>query len=96
MWVGMEGDRIAFQTSPDSRKARNLERDPRVAISLTDRDQPFAMATVRGRVVERVEGDAAREIIDRLSHKYVGAPFTEPGHIAYLVEPERSWAQAFG
>ena len=54
MWVGLEGNRIAFLTPPRSRKARNLDHDPRVAISITDRDQPFTMAQVLGRVSERV------------------------------------------
>jgi PPOX class probable F420-dependent enzyme len=97
LWVGVEGDRIAFLTSPSSRKARNLERDARVAISITDRDQPFTMATVGGRVVERVEGDAGWAIIDRIAHKYIGAPY-EPriDRVAFLVEPERASAQAIG
>ena len=56
LWVGLEGDRVAFLTDPTSRKARNLERDPRVAISLTDREQPFTMAAIRGRVAERLGG----------------------------------------
>ena len=34
---------LAFLTSPRSRKARNVERDPRVCVSLTDSAQPFAM-----------------------------------------------------
>ena len=38
IWVGVEGDRIAFLTSPESRKARNLEHDPRVSVSTTDTD----------------------------------------------------------
>ena len=33
VWIGLEGNRIVFLTSPGSRKARNLDRDPRVAIS---------------------------------------------------------------
>ena len=97
MWVDVEGDRIAFLTGPGSRKARNLAHDPRVAISVTAHDQPFTMATVRGRVVERVEGDAAWEIIDRISHKYVGQPYpVRTGRVVFLVEPEHAWAQAFG
>ena len=52
MWVGMENGRIAVMTSPNSRKARNLERDPRVALSITDHDRPLVMATVRGRVFQ--------------------------------------------
>jgi hypothetical protein len=42
-------------------------------------------------------GDAAWEIIDRLSHKYVGQPYGErTDRIVFLVEPERAWAQVFG
>jgi PPOX class probable F420-dependent enzyme len=97
VWVGVEADRIAFLTSPDSRKARNLELDPRVAISVTAHDQPFTMASVRGRVVERLEGDAAWEVIDRISHKYTGGPYPlRTDRVVYLVEPDRAWAQAFG
>jgi PPOX class probable F420-dependent enzyme len=97
LWVDVEGDRIAFLTGPGSRKARNLAADPRVAISVTAHDQPFTMATVRGRVVERVEGDAAWEIIDRISHKYVGQPYpARTGRVVFLIEPEHASAQAFG
>ena len=35
VWIGLEDNRIAFLTGPGSRKARNLDRDPRVAISIT-------------------------------------------------------------
>ena len=97
MWVGLEGDRIAILTSPGSRKARNIERDPRVAISITKRDQPFVMATVRGRVAERVEGDAAWTIIDRISDKYTGQPYPlRTDRVVFLIEPEHAWGMAFG
>ena len=97
VWIGVEGERIVFLTSPGSRKARNLERDPRVAISITDRNQPHSMAQVRGRVVERVEGDAAWIIIDRLSHKYIGQPYPlRTDRVVYMVDPERAWAESFG
>jgi PPOX class probable F420-dependent enzyme len=97
VWIGLEGDRIAFLTSPGSRKARNLERDPRVAISVTAHDQPFTMASIRGRVTERLEGDPAWEVIDRLSHKYIGQPY-EPrtDRVVFLIEPDHAWGQAFG
>jgi PPOX class probable F420-dependent enzyme len=97
VWIGMEGDLIAFLTSPGSRKARNLAREPRLAISITDPDQPYAMAEVRGRVRERLEGDAAWAVIDRLSHKYTGGPYqVRTDRIVFLVEPERAWARSFG
>jgi PPOX class probable F420-dependent enzyme len=97
VWVGLEGNRVAFLTDPASRKARNLAHDPRVAISITDRNQPFAMAQVRGRIAERLEGEAAWTIIDRISHKYTGRPYPlRTDRVVFLVEPEHAWAHAFG
>jgi PPOX class probable F420-dependent enzyme len=96
MWVGVEGDRIAFLTSPGSRKARNIARDPRVAISVAAHDRPNVMAHVRGRVVEVVDGDRGWEIIDRMAQRYIGGPYPlREDRVVYLVEPERAFAQAF-
>jgi PPOX class probable F420-dependent enzyme len=96
VWIGVEAGRVAFLTSPDSRKARNLERDPRVAVSVTAHDRPFTMASVRGRA-QRLEGDAAWEVIDRIAHKYTGQPYPlRTGRVVYLVDSEHAWAQAFG
>jgi PPOX class probable F420-dependent enzyme len=97
VWVGIERDRVAFLTGPGSRKARNLERDPRLAISITRQDRPYEMAQVRGRVAERLEGDEAFEVIDRLALKYTGQPYPlRSDRVVFLVEPERAWAQTFG
>ncbi|HEY8286164.1 MAG TPA: PPOX class F420-dependent oxidoreductase [Chloroflexota bacterium] len=97
VWVGLEGGQIAFLTSPASRKARNIEHDPRVAISITAHDNPFAMAQVRGRVSARLEGDAAWTIIDRISRKYTGQPYPlRSDRVVFLVDPERTRAQTFG
>jgi PPOX class probable F420-dependent enzyme len=89
VWIGVEGGRLAFLTGPGSRKARNIRRDPRVSISVTDRENPFAMAQIRGRVVECVDGDEAWVIIDRISGKYIGAPYSRDNErVVFLVEPE--------
>jgi PPOX class probable F420-dependent enzyme len=96
VWVGLEGDRIAFLTGPRSRKARNLERDPCMSISVTDHERPFVMAQVRGRVVEQVEGDRAWTMIDRLSDKYTGAPYPlREDRVIFLVEPEHAWSFSY-
>jgi PPOX class probable F420-dependent enzyme len=89
VWVGLEGDRIAFFTQPASQKARNLARDPRVAISITDHEKPYRTARIRGLVAETLEGDAALEVIDRLSQRYTGQPFPMRSGVVFLVEPER-------
>jgi PPOX class probable F420-dependent enzyme len=89
VWVGLEGDRIAFFTQPTSQKARNLSRDGRVAISITDHVRPYRTARIRGRLASTLEGEEALEVIDRLSERYTGAPFPMRTGIVFLIEPER-------
>jgi len=89
VWTGIEGEHVVFFTQPASRKARNLARDPRVAFSITDHEQPYRMAQVRGRVVSTVEGDEALEIIDRLAVKYTGNPFPMRSGVVFLIEVEK-------
>ena len=96
VWVGREGEHVAIFTGPRTVKARNLDRDPRVAISMNHIDEPLRMGTVRGRVHERIEGDRAWEIIDRISRKYQGTDYPrEEELVVYLLEPERAWANDF-
>jgi PPOX class probable F420-dependent enzyme len=88
LWVGTEGDRVAILTGPGSRKARNLRRDPRVALSLAPPDDPFTPVIIRGQVVEWLEGDAAWEVIDRISTRYTGQPYARgEERIVALIEP---------
>ena len=88
VFVGAEGDRIAFFTGPGSQKAKNLRRDPRVALSLAAADDPFTPVIVRGRVVEWLAGDAAWEIVDRLAKRYIGQPYPrEQERVVALIEP---------
>ena len=70
------------------RKARNLRRDPRMALSIAPADNPFEPVVVRGRAVEWLEGDAAWGIIDQLSTKYTGAPYPR-GQERVVIEPGR-------
>ncbi|WP_232667192.1 pyridoxamine 5'-phosphate oxidase family protein [Pseudonocardia sp. TRM90224] len=86
--VDFEGEYIAFFTSPESRKGRNIDADSRVAISIADRDNLVRSAIVRGRVVKRVGGDAGWAIVDRIFAKYTGGPYPR-GDVreAFLVEP---------
>ena len=89
VWTAVRGEHVLFFTQPASRKARNLERDPRVAFSITDHEHPYRMAQVRGRVVETVHDVAALEIIDGLAMKYTGRPFPMRSGVVFLIEVER-------
>jgi len=90
VWIGVEGDRLYFFTQEGTRKARNLQRDPRVAISISDRKNPYKMVWVRGRVTETRTGDEALKLIDALARRYTGQDFPMRTGVVFLVEPERS------
>jgi PPOX class probable F420-dependent enzyme len=89
VWILREGDRVCFFTQPGSRKARNLAADPRVAISLVDRENAYRTAQLRGTVVETREGEEALVTIDRLSEKYTGQPFPMRSGVVFVVELDR-------
>src|SRR5690348_9435370 len=90
VYVGTRGDQIVVMTGPGSRKARNLRRDPRVALSLTPADNPYEPVVVRGRVVEWIDGAAAWAIVDQLATKYTGQPYGRgPERVVAVIEPER-------
>ena len=95
--IDIEGEYLAFFTSPTSRKGRNLAADDRIAISVTDRDNPYRSVLVRGRVVQRVGGGAGWDIVDRIFAKYTGEPYPrgEPRE-AFLVEAEHVNVPTFG
>lgn len=90
VWIDIRNDQVVVLTGPNSRKARNLRRGPRVALSLTPADNPFQPVIVRGRVVEWIEGDAAWEIIDRIAAKYTGGTYPRgEERVVAVIEPER-------
>src|SRR3954453_5653182 len=74
IWAGLEGDDIVFFTQEGSLKARNMERDPRVAISVTDHDDPYHTAQLRGRVKEVRGVDEANGLADGLAVRSPGEP----------------------
>lgn len=76
VWLTSVGDRIAFFTQTTSSKAKNLERDSRVALAIADEHNPYRAAHVRGRVVElRTDPAIWDEVIDPMAVKYTGEPF---------------------
>jgi Pyridoxamine 5'-phosphate oxidase len=95
--IDIEGEYLAFFTSPNSRKGRNLAADDRIAISVTDREDMVLSALVRGRVVKRVGGDAGWDIVDRIFMKSTGGPCpSREDREAFLVEPEHVSVPTFG
>jgi PPOX class probable F420-dependent enzyme len=92
VWVGREGDRILVCTGEGSLKAKNTRRDPRIALSIVDRGDPYMEAQLRARVVER-RPDRDLTVMDPISHKYTGKPFpfrNPEGRVALVIEIEKA------
>ena len=92
VWIETDGTFIYFNTAFPRLKARNLERDPRVAITVFDPEHPYdEVLAIRGRAELIREG--ADEHIDKLSRMYNGQAFTDfrPGQTRVIVKvtPER-------
>ncbi|HZA45263.1 MAG TPA: PPOX class F420-dependent oxidoreductase [Rubrobacter sp.] len=78
MWVDADGEHLLINTEVHRQKFRNVERDPRVTLTIWDKDDPYSFVEVRGEVVGKVKGPEARGHIDELSHKYHGRPYGTP------------------
>jgi PPOX class probable F420-dependent enzyme len=73
-WVDTDGEHVIINTVQGFQKVRNIERDDRVALTVSDAEHPTRYLQVRGRVVSlTTEGGA--EHIDKLSMKYTGKPY---------------------
>jgi PPOX class probable F420-dependent enzyme len=92
VWVDVEGDDILVNSAQGRVKDKNMRRDPRVAISVTDPNNPYKALTVRGKV-KNVTTQGADDHIDRMAKKYLGKdkyPFRQPGEVRviYRIEPQ--------
>lgn len=73
-WVTTDGEHLVINIVEGMQKARNIARDPRVAINVVDPDNVARFYAIRGRVIATTtEGGA--ESIEDLSHKYLGRPY---------------------
>ncbi|MFW9856287.1 MAG: PPOX class F420-dependent oxidoreductase [Candidatus Thorarchaeota archaeon] len=73
VWLSFDSGLIWINTAVGRQKDRNMKRDPRVALSILDPDNPYFRLLVRGEVTEwTIEGAVAH--INALAKKYMGTP----------------------
>lgn len=68
VWIDEAEGRITFNSAEGSVKVRNLRRDPRVAVSVHDQENPYLAVVVRGMASLTTAG--ADDHIDALTRKY--------------------------
>ncbi|MFD5247372.1 PPOX class F420-dependent oxidoreductase [Amycolatopsis sp. NPDC058340] len=70
IWVGLDGGDLVFSATEDRLKVRNLRRDPRASVSITDAENPYRHTQLRGTVT--ITPDPGKTLPKTLSHKYLG------------------------
>ena len=81
VWVDTDGSYALLNTAEGRVWANNAERDPRLALTVANRENPYEYVTIRGRV-EEITREGADEHIDKLAKKYLGLdeyPLRQPG-----------------
>jgi PPOX class probable F420-dependent enzyme len=92
VWMDVDGDDVVFNTAEGRLKPKNLQRDPRVIISVQDRNDPQSYMVFHGKATIAEAGADAH--IDKLAKRFLGAdkyPFRRPGEkrLIVRVKPDR-------
>ncbi len=92
VWVDFDGKHLLFNSARGRVKDKNVRREPRVALAISDPANPYRYVEIRGRVVEITE-KGADEHINKLSQKYLGLaeyPYRQAGEVRvmYKIEPQ--------
>jgi PPOX class probable F420-dependent enzyme len=92
LWFDYDGRYIRINSARGRAKDRNMRRESRVALVIVDDGNPYRYVQIRGRVVQIIEGDVAREHINQLSRRYTGQDWKlmrpDEVRVMYIIEPE--------
>jgi len=92
VWIDFDGTYVIVNSARGRQKDRNMRRNPKVALSIMDPDNPYRYLEVRGRVTEITEEGAAAHI-NKMAKKYLGVekyPYAQPGEVRvlYKIQPQ--------
>lgn len=94
VWFDWDGKNVRFSQTKTRQKYRNVQRDPRIALSIVDPANPYRYLEIRGKVVG-IEEDPNLDFINAMAKKYLGKdkyPWHRPGEerVVIIVEPEHT------
>jgi PPOX class probable F420-dependent enzyme len=98
VWFEFDGKHVVINSAKGRTKDKNMRRNPIVALSIQDPDNPYRHLSLKGKVVEITEKGADSHI-DKLSKKYTGKdvyPNRRPGEVRviYRILPEKVFTKA--
>ncbi|MCW2952756.1 MAG: class putative F420-dependent enzyme [Conexibacter sp.] len=98
VWVDHDGDTILLNSAKGRAWPANLERDPRVTLTIPNRENQYEYVSIRGRLEAFVE-EGADAHIDKLAKKYLGQdtyPYRQPGEQRIIVRIAPDEVRYFG
>jgi PPOX class probable F420-dependent enzyme len=98
VWVDLQNGHVVVNTAKGRLKDRNMRRDPRVALAISDPANPYRYLQIRGRVGD-ISEQGADAHIDKMAKKYLGKdkyPGRQPGEVRVLYRITPEHVQAFG
>jgi PPOX class probable F420-dependent enzyme len=97
-WVDVQDGRPVVNTAEGRAWPRNLERDPRVTLTVQNMDNPYEYVSIRGSVAGRTTA-GADEHIDSLAMKYLGQesyPYRQPGEQREIIRIDPEHVHVYG
>jgi len=98
VWVDVQDGKAVLNTAEGRAWPRNLERDPRVTLTVQNMENPYEYVEIRGTVAERTH-DGADEHIDAMAKKYMDAdsyPLRQPGEQRLIIRVEPQHTKVYG
>jgi PPOX class probable F420-dependent enzyme len=98
VWFFYENGKFIVNTARGRVKDKNMTKNARVALSISDPDNPYAHVSVRGKIVRSTE-EGADASIDALAKKYLGQdkyPYRRPGEVRVIYEIEPTSVSTMG
>jgi PPOX class probable F420-dependent enzyme len=89
-WYVWDADRLLINLDGDRVRLKHLRRDPRVSLTVVDKDDWYSHVTLLGRVVDLYDDEGLADI-DRISRHYTGQPYPdrERPRVSAWIEVER-------
>lgn len=97
VWFDWDGTYVRISQTKTRQKYHNVQRDPHIALSITDPNDPYHYLEIRGKVV-KIEEDPDKKFIDSMAKKYLGKdkyPYNQPGdeRVVLYIQPEHTTSQ---
>ncbi|MGH2831302.1 MAG: PPOX class F420-dependent oxidoreductase [Solirubrobacteraceae bacterium] len=98
VWVDLRDGLPVLNTAEGRAWPRNLQRDPRVTLTVQNMENPYEYVTIRGQVAQRTH-EGADAHIDALAKKYMDKdtyPYRQPGEVRVMISVQPEFVHHYG